>query len=87
MTESFLLEPPIPDTVPRITTLRDLFTHHLDVNAVPRRHFFGLLHHFSMDPTEREKLEEFARLDGQGSCYIFSYMTPFKLTSFTGGFI
>lgn len=48
-------------------TLRTLFTHHFDINAVPRRSFFASIYRFSIlrdddDPAlsrEREKLYEF----------------------------
>jgi sulfite reductase alpha subunit-like flavoprotein len=41
-------------------TLRSLLTHHLDLRAIPRRSFFGLLQHFASDDREREKLQEFS---------------------------
>lgn len=41
-------------------TLRSLLTHHLDLKAIPRRSFFGLLQHFASDEREREKLQEFS---------------------------
>lgn len=53
-----------PDHVPGITTLRVLFTHYLDFNAVPRRPFFSLLRHFARDNLEREKLDEFLSVEG-----------------------
>ncbi|GJJ12772.1 hypothetical protein Clacol_007017 [Clathrus columnatus] len=71
-------EPPLPETVPRYTTLRDLFTRHLDINLVPRRYFFSLLYHFASDPMEREKLEEFAGLEGQEDLY--EYCIRFRRT-------
>lgn len=54
----------LPDHLPHTTTLRVLFTRYLDINAVPRRSFFAMLHNFTSDELEREKLEEFLSLEG-----------------------
>jgi sulfite reductase alpha subunit-like flavoprotein len=62
-----------PETIPRKTTLRDLFTNHLDINAVPRRSFFRAIRHFAHDETEKEKLEEFCTPEGAVS---ISYFRP-----------
>ncbi|KAI6029927.1 riboflavin synthase domain-like protein [Pisolithus microcarpus] len=58
------LDQTLPDHIPRITTLRVLFTHHLDFNAVPRRSFFQILRYFTTDDSERERLDEFLSLEG-----------------------
>jgi len=54
----------LPDHLPRIVSLRILFTRYLDFNAVPRRSFFQLLRHFATDELEREKLDEFVSIEG-----------------------
>jgi hypothetical protein len=54
----------LPNHLPQVSTLRGLFTRHLDIHAVPKRSFFRLLKHFAADPREREKLEEFSSSDG-----------------------
>jgi sulfite reductase alpha subunit-like flavoprotein len=54
----------LPDRLPRVSTLRMIFSRHLDINAVPRRSFFRLLEHFATDEREREKLEEFSSSEG-----------------------
>ncbi|CDO69942.1 hypothetical protein BN946_scf184836.g16 [Trametes cinnabarina] len=54
----------LPDHLPTTTTLRELFTRYLDINAVPRRSFFAVLKHFAEDELEREKLEEFLSEEG-----------------------
>ncbi|KIJ54973.1 hypothetical protein M422DRAFT_221404 [Sphaerobolus stellatus SS14] len=58
-------EQPLPKNVPHRTTLREIFTKYLDINAVPRRSFFDLLRYFTPDELEREKLEEFCTPEGQ----------------------
>ena len=45
---------------PRMT-LRDWLTKRLDLNAVPRRAFFGLLAHFTTDEYQRSRLVEFTQ--------------------------
>ena len=55
---------PVSDDVPRRTTLRALFTHYIDINAVPRRSFFKMLRHFASEGLEAEKLEEFCTPEG-----------------------
>jgi sulfite reductase alpha subunit-like flavoprotein len=57
----------IPRTIPRVTTLRALFTHHLDFQSVPRRSFFELIRHFATDEMERAKLFEFCQEGGEGA--------------------
>lgn len=54
----------LPDHLPRVSTLRSLFTRHLDINAVPKRSFFRALKRFAADEREREKLEEFSSPEG-----------------------
>ena len=46
-------------------TLRALATSYLDICSVPRRSFFELLKHFSMDKQHVEKFTEFCTLEGQ----------------------
>lgn len=54
----------LPDHLPQVSTLRSLFTRHLDINAVPKRSFFQAFKHFTTDEREREKLEEFSSPEG-----------------------
>ncbi|KAI6137645.1 riboflavin synthase domain-like protein [Pisolithus tinctorius] len=73
-----MLDQTLPDGVPRITTLRILFTYHLDFNAVPRRSFFQILRHFTTDDTERERLDEF--LSPEGADELYEYCQLVKRT-------
>ena len=59
----------LPDHLPRVSTLRILFSRHLDINAVPRRSFFRLVKHSATDNWEREKLEEFSSSEGAVKCF------------------
>ncbi|KAH8996771.1 riboflavin synthase domain-like protein [Lactarius akahatsu] len=68
----------LPDHLPRVSTLRSLFTSHLDINAVPKRSFFRVLKHFAADEREREKLEEFSSPDGAEELY--EYATRLRRT-------
>jgi hypothetical protein len=54
----------LPDHLPTTATLRFLFTRYLNISAVPRRSFFEIIYHFTSSDIEREKLGEFASLDG-----------------------
>ncbi|EMD32805.1 hypothetical protein CERSUDRAFT_161320 [Gelatoporia subvermispora B] len=63
----------LPDHLPSTTTLRDLFTRYLDINAVPRRSFFAMLQHFTSDDLEREKLAEFLSLEGADELYDYCF--------------
>ncbi|CDK24839.1 unnamed protein product [Kuraishia capsulata CBS 1993] len=53
-------------------TLRSLFTHHLDINAIPRRSFFQILYHFSDNERHREKLKEFSLVEESESLYDYA---------------
>ncbi|TBU41104.1 riboflavin synthase domain-like protein [Dichomitus squalens] len=64
-----LLDQHLPDHIPTITTLREVFTRYVDINAIPRRSFFALLKHFAQDDMEREKLEEFLSEEGADDLY------------------
>ncbi|KAH7912072.1 riboflavin synthase domain-like protein [Hygrophoropsis aurantiaca] len=59
----------LPDYIPRIATLRTLFTRYLDFNAVPRRSFFRLLRQFTTDELECEKLDDFVSVEGADELY------------------
>lgn len=61
---TYTLDQSLPDHLPATATLRTLFTHYLDFNAVPRYTFFLLLRHFTSDDLEREKLDEFVSMQG-----------------------
>ena len=54
----------LPDHLPQVSTLRALFTRHLDINAVPKRSFFQLFKLSATDEREREKLEEVSSSEG-----------------------
>ena len=54
----------LPNHLPQVSTLRALFTRHLDINAVPKRSFFRAFKHLATDEREREKLEEFSSPEG-----------------------
>lgn len=66
-TDISVKERPLPSHWPRQTTLRQLFTHYLDVFAVPRRSFFEWLSYFTSAELETEKLQEFCSAEGQVS--------------------
>jgi len=63
----------LPDHLPTVATLRQIFTRYVDFKAVPRRSFFQLLRHFTSDELEREKLDEFLSLDGADDLYQYCY--------------
>ncbi|KAH9999199.1 riboflavin synthase domain-like protein [Russula compacta] len=69
---SFTIDQLLPDHLPRVSTLRALFTSHLDINAVPKRTFFRLLKHFATDERERKKLEEFSLPEGAEELYDYT---------------
>jgi sulfite reductase alpha subunit-like flavoprotein len=46
-------------------TLREIFTIRLDFMAVPGRSFIDWLSHFTSDPMETERLQEFCSIEGQ----------------------
>ncbi|KAF8479036.1 riboflavin synthase domain-like protein [Russula ochroleuca] len=62
----------LPDHLPQVSTLRILFSRHLDIGAVPNRPFFRLLKYFATDEREREKLEEFSSPEGAGELYEYT---------------
>jgi hypothetical protein len=56
-------------------TLKLLFSHFLDFNAVPRRSFFQYLRYFTTDELEIEKLDEFLSKEGAvGECQDISFL-------------
>ena len=59
-----VIDQSLPDHLPTTTTIREIFTRYLDINAVPRRSFFELLKHFAQDELEIEKLGEFLSDEG-----------------------
>ncbi|KAI9509000.1 riboflavin synthase domain-like protein [Russula earlei] len=71
-------EGPLPGHLPRVSTLRALFTRHLDINSVPKRSFFRLLKDLATDEREREKLEEFS--SPQGAEELYDYTTRVRRT-------
>jgi len=47
-----------------VTTLKTLFSHFLDFQAIPKRSFFQYLRYFTTDELEREKVDEFLSKEG-----------------------
>ncbi|KAL2157532.1 hypothetical protein VTH06DRAFT_6083 [Thermothelomyces fergusii] len=56
----------------RITTLRSLLTHNLDITAVPKRSFIRELVHFTKDPRERERLLELVEPGNEQEYYDYT---------------
>lgn len=69
---SAIVDQSLPASLPETFTMRTLFSHHLDFNAIPRRTFFQYLRNFNSDETEREKLDEFLSKEGAVSI-LFRY--------------
>ncbi|KAF8637155.1 hypothetical protein AX17_003059 [Amanita inopinata Kibby_2008] len=63
----------LPPDLPRITTLRELFTRFLCFNAVPRRTFFQYLRYFTKDELEAERLDEFLSPNGADDLYDYCF--------------
>ncbi|KJE89717.1 NADPH-dependent FMN and FAD containing oxidoreductase [Capsaspora owczarzaki ATCC 30864] len=70
---------PFISNLPRPCSVRDLLTKYLDIASVPRRYFFEVLSYFAMDIRERDKLREFASMEGQEERY--SYCNRVRRTS------
>ncbi|KAL5520238.1 hypothetical protein ACEPAG_9451 [Sanghuangporus baumii] len=68
----------IPESIPRRTSLRQLFTRYLDINAVPRRSFFKVLRHFATNEMEKEKLS--VSCTAQGANELYEYVTRVRRT-------
>ncbi|XP_063000895.1 NADPH-dependent diflavin oxidoreductase 1 isoform X2 [Elgaria multicarinata webbii] len=62
---------PLPALLPQPCTVRHLVSRYLDITCVPRRSFFELLSHFSLNDLEREKLQEFSSAQGQEELYAY----------------
>ncbi|PVF92410.1 riboflavin synthase domain-like protein [Serendipita vermifera] len=72
--ESISYDQPLPSYLTQHpTTLRTLFTSVLDISCVPRKSFFEFLVHFTSDPLEKEKFEEFTSLTADGQDDLFEY--------------
>ncbi|KNC47866.1 NADPH-dependent diflavin oxidoreductase 1 [Thecamonas trahens ATCC 50062] len=56
-----------------VVSLRDLFTHVIDITASPRRYFFELAPWLASDDREVERLTEFASPGGQDELYDYNY--------------
>lgn len=56
----------------RITTLRHLLTHNLDITAVPKRSFIKGLLHFTEDERERERLMELVEPGNEQEFYDYT---------------
>ncbi|KZT05029.1 riboflavin synthase domain-like protein [Laetiporus sulphureus 93-53] len=67
--EHTLEDQSLPDHLPRMTTLRQLFTRYLDIGTVPRRSFFAMLRHFVANELEAEKIDEFLSVEGADELY------------------
>ncbi|EFP80952.1 uncharacterized protein PGTG_07204 [Puccinia graminis f. sp. tritici CRL 75-36-700-3] len=53
-------------------TLREIFTSRLDFMAVPGRSFIDWLSHFTSDPMETERLQEFCSIEGQDDLFEYT---------------
>ncbi|KAF8654746.1 hypothetical protein AX16_003401 [Volvariella volvacea WC 439] len=73
LVEQTMKDQTLPDHLPRVASLRTLFTRYLDFNAVPRRTFFQYLRWFTTDDLEREKLDEFLSLEGADELYEYCH--------------
>jgi len=62
----------IPDGWAQYTTLKEIFTTRLDFTAVPGRSFIDWLSHFTSDPIETERLQEFCSIDGQDDLFEYA---------------
>ena len=69
---------PVPQSIPRTTTLRILFTQYHDFNYVPKLSFFKVLRHFAEDEVEAEKLTEFCTTEGSVSALTITYEESFN---------
>ncbi|THU80848.1 riboflavin synthase domain-like protein [Dendrothele bispora CBS 962.96] len=63
----------LPDHLPRLSTLRIIFTRYLDFNAVPRRTFFRYLRDFTTEALETERLNEFLSDSPEGAEDLYEY--------------
>ena len=70
---SCFVDQSLPSHLPRITTLKILFSRFLDFRAVPRRSFFQYLRYFVTDELEREKLDEFLSIEGAVRKYLYVF--------------
>ena len=61
----FFIDCPLPLSLPRICTLKFLFTSYLTLQAPPKRYFFELLSHFTTSEMEEDRLKEFCSAEGQ----------------------
>ncbi|TEB33682.1 riboflavin synthase domain-like protein [Coprinellus micaceus] len=68
----------LPDFLPQVSTLREIFTRYLDFNSVPRRNFFQYLRYFSEEELETEKLDDF--LSPQGADELYEYCQKVRRT-------
>ncbi|KAJ7056549.1 hypothetical protein C8F01DRAFT_1154064 [Mycena amicta] len=71
--ERTIMDLSLPEHLPESATLRDLFTHYLDFNTIPRRSFFSYLLHFTVDELEREKIQEFLTVEGADELYEYCF--------------
>ncbi|RPB05376.1 riboflavin synthase domain-like protein [Choiromyces venosus 120613-1] len=55
------VESPLSEWHIQPLTLRTLLIHHLDINAIPRRAFFGMIANFTENQTHKERLLEFTK--------------------------
>lgn len=69
---------PPSSVLPRPCSMRECVQRYLDIQAIPKRHFFELLAFFSKDETESEKFQEFSSAEGQEA--LFDYCTRPKRT-------
>lgn len=70
---------PLPHLVQSGSSVKDWVKRYFDIQAVPRRYFFEILHYFASDELEREKLLEFLSVEGQRELY--NYCNSYRRTS------
>ncbi|PFH47620.1 hypothetical protein AMATHDRAFT_82115 [Amanita thiersii Skay4041] len=71
--EHIMSDQTLPSNLPSVITFKELFTRHLDFNAVPKRSFFQYLRYFATDELEVERLDEFLSLEGADELYDYCF--------------
>ena len=56
-----VIESSLPGRLIQPLTLRTVLIHYLDINAIPRRAFFGMIANFTSDQIHKERLLEFTK--------------------------
>jgi len=56
-----VIESPLPGRLIHPLTLRTVLIHYLDINAIPRRAFFGMIANFTNNQIHKERILEFTK--------------------------